>query len=441
MTLDLPPGPRGVKAYGFLGGGSPRKAFAFLERTAKEYGPVAMFHVFRHAICLVNDADLIRRVLVTDQHQYVRDTGATLLRELLGDGLLTRDDPSHLERRRILQPAFHRTQVAAYAELMAGEAERLSAAWNPEQLLDIGAEMRRVTLSIVGSALFGVDFGSDVERIAGILGRAVRRAARLSVPVILFEPLLLTWRKRRPDASSVFFAKERRALHRIIDPILRDRRARPGQDLLSLMLEAEGLNDDDVRNEALTMILAGHETTASALTWCFYLIARHPSVQERLRSEAGALGERSLTLEDLPSLRYTSMVFRETLRLYPPALAFGRRPVADVELGGYRIPAGTSVLVSPYITQRNSRYFARPDEFVPERWETANPEKFAWFPFGGGSKMCIGEAFANLEGVLVLATLIRNWEFASVSADAVKIAPGITLGPDRKVMMRVRRRI
>lgn len=438
MERDLPPGPRGLQAYGFLGGGSPRKAFAFLERTAHRYGPVSMFRILRQTICLVDDAELIRRILVTDQHQFVRDTGATLLRELLGNGLLTSDEPAHLERRRVLQPAFHRTQVAGYADLMTTEAERLSAGWRPEQVLEIGAEMRRVTLSIVGAALFGISFGRNVEPIAEILGRAIRRSARLSLLVVLFEALLLAWRRRRPNAPSLFFAKERRELQRIIDPVIHDRQTHPGADLLSLMLAAGGLTEADVRNEAMTMILAGHETTASALTWCFYLIAQHPHIQSKLQSEISSIGKRPLTLSDLPALRYTSMVFRETLRLYPPALAFGRRPLTDIELGGYRIPAGTSVLVSPYITHRNPRYYERPDQFLPERWDTAAIPKFAWFPFGGGSKMCIGEAFANLEGVLVLATLLRDWEFLSLSEDPVKIDPGITLGPDRKVMLRIR---
>src|SRR4051812_19022886 len=189
MTSNLPPGPRGLKAYGFLGGGSAAKAFAFLERTAKEYGPVSMFQVLGQRICLVDDAEIIRQILVTEQHRFIRDTGATLLRELVGDGLLTSDEPLHVERRRILQPAFHRAQIASYAQLMVAESERLSEGWQDGQELDIGVEMRRVTLSIVGSALFGVDFGSDVERIADILRRAVRRSARLSLLVVLFEPL------------------------------------------------------------------------------------------------------------------------------------------------------------------------------------------------------------------------------------------------------------
>ncbi len=439
MTRELPPGPSRLKAFGFLGRGSPRKAFAFLERTAHEYGPVSMFRIFHHSICLVVDPELIRRILVTDQRQYVRDTGATLLRELLGDVLLTREDPSHLERRRVLQPAFHRTQVAGYAELMAAEAERSCAAWQPGQVLDIGVEMRRVTLSIVGAALFGIDFGPDVERIAEILRRSVKRSARLSLLVVLFEPLLLAWRRRRPHASSLFFNKERAELIRIIDPILKAHQTRPGRDLLTLLLEAGGLSEEDVKNEVMTMILAGHETTASALTWCFYLLTKHPDVQGRVRAEVDGIGPEPLTLDNLPSLRYTSMVFRETLRLYPPALAFGRRPLKDVELAGFRIPSGTSVLMSPYITHRNPRYYDQPDQFLPGRWETADIPKFAWFPFGGGSKMCIGEAFANMEGVLVLATLVKHWEFSGVNHDAVEISPGITLGPDRKVMVTIRR--
>jgi cytochrome P450 len=440
MTSNLPPGPRGLKAYGFLGGGSAARAFAFLERTTQEHGPVSMFRILNQRICLVNDAELIKQILVTEQHKFTRDTGATLLRELVGEGLLTSEEPFHLERRRILQPAFHRAQLAGYAQLMVAESERLPERWKDGQVLDIGAEMRRVTLAIVGSALFGVDFGRDVKRIAEILRKAVRRSARLSLLTILLEPLLLAYRRRRPNAASVLFARERAELQEIIDPILRDHRTCPGRDLMSLMLDAGGLSEDEVRNETITMVLAGHETSAAALTWCFYLITTHAHVQERLRAEITRFSERPPTLDDLPALTYTSMVFRETLRLYPPALAFGRRPIADIELGGYHVPARTSVLVSPYITQRNRRYFTNADQFLPERWQSMSVPKFAYFPFGGGSKMCIGESFANLEGVLVLASLLRRWDFVCENAGQVNILPGITLGPDRNVLIRVRSR-
>jgi cytochrome P450 len=166
------------------------------------------------------------------------------------------------------------------------------------------------------------------------------------------------------------------------------------------------------------------------------LIAKHPEVERLLHEEIDGIERRELTLDDVPRLTYTSMVFREALRLYPPALAFGRRPIEPVELGGYVIPARTSIILSPYITQRNPHYFEDPDDFRPDRWRTINPPKFAWFPFGGGAKMCIGDSFAMLEGVLVLATLARRWSLRSEDPGTVGIQPGITLGPDQMIRMK-----
>jgi cytochrome P450 len=438
----LPPGPRGLEAYGFLGRGSTARAFAFLERTAKKYGPISSFRLFHQRICLIDDAELIKQVLVTEQQRFTRDTGATLLRELLGEGLLTSEEPLHLERRRVLQPAFHRAQVAKYADLMVSESQMMSLRWRDGEVLDMGGEMRRITLSIVGSALFGTNFGDDLPRIADILHGAVRRSARLSLLLVFLERWLARYRSRRPQGRSLFFARERAALQAIMDPILAHRRARPNGDLMSLMLSyaRDGetpLTETDIRNETVTIVLAGHETTAMALTWAWHLIATHPAVQSRLYEEIDAvLSDRPAGLDDVPRLAYTSMVFQEALRLYPPALPFGRRPKEDMELGGYFVPKGTSVLVSPYITQRNERYFDQPAEFLPERWKNPPAHKFAYFPFGGGSKMCIGEAFAKLEGVLVLASLLRRWTFQCEGPATISIAPGITLGPDRKVLMR-----
>ncbi|MGH9585190.1 MAG: cytochrome P450, partial [Bryobacteraceae bacterium] len=199
---------------------------------------------------------------------------------------------------------------------------------------------------------------------------------------------------------------------------------------------------EDIRNEVVTFMLAGHETTASALTWAWYLIAQHPGVEEKLQAEADAmLGDREPSIDDLARLSYASMVFQEALRLYPPALAFARRPKQAVQLGGYTIPPGVSVFISPYVTQRNPRYFDRPECFEPERWQTIAPPKFAYFPFGGGAKMCIGEPFAKAEGVIVLAMLARRWRLASLDHSQVGLAPGMLLNPNRPILMRALERI
>ena len=423
----LPRGPRGLSAYRFLGWGSSARALGFLQDTARTYGPISSLRVFNQRLVLVDDAELIEQVLVTDQHKFVRDRGAVLLRELVGDGLLTSDEPRHRERRRVIQPAFHRAQIASYAEAMAKEADECVGEWHAGDRLNIGAEMRRLTLKIVGRALFGVDFTESVARVAELLERAFRRSALIAVLLPIFAPALVRYRKLRPKARSVFYARERAELEQIIQPILECRRHRSGADVVSLLLEY-GLTGEDIYNELVTLVLAGHETTATALTWAWRLISQHPEVERRLHEEA----ERGES-----GLEYISMVFNEVLRLYPPVPAFGRRPVEPVELGGYTIPAGASVIVSPYITQRNERYFEHPEEFQPERWRGLQPPKLAYFPFGAGAKMCIGDSFAKLEGITVLAAIARRWRLRLTDTSPMEVRPGITLAPARKIWLEV----
>jgi cytochrome P450 len=281
-----------------------------------------------------------------------------------------------------------------------------------------------------------------------VLQRAIRRAAKISLLLPVLEPWLVRYRRARPKARSLFFHSERQELERIIQPILARRQSERAHDVLSLLLEYSNdpdhpLSEDDIRNEVVTLVLAGHETTATALTWAWYLIAKHPEVEERLHDEADSvLQGRPATLDDLPRLPYTAMVFAEALRLYPPALAFGRRPIRDVQLGGYDVPARTSVIVSPYLTHRNPRYFERAEAFLPDRWSAgATFPKFAYFPFGGGAKMCIGDAFAKMEGVLVLATIAKHWRLSCDPEATVGVKPGITLGPDRIIWMTPHSRI
>jgi cytochrome P450 len=439
--VKTPPGPRGCEVLGFFGVGSVTATIEFFERAARRYGPITSFRILNRRIYLIDDADLIKEILVTQQHDFARDRGATLLRELVGDGMITREEPLHRERRRVLQPAFHRDQIAAYAQIMSAETAYFRERLAPNGLIDLRKEMRRLTLSIAGTALFGADFRSSANQVAGVLQRVLARSRWLAPVATFTEFIPLLYRRFFPHGPSLFFPRERTELEQIIAPIIQQRRAAAGKDVLSLLLAYRAGNDDpftveDIRNEVVTFMLAGHETTASALTWAWYLIAQHPAVEEKLHAEADAvLGDREATIDDLVRLPYTSMVFQEAMRLYPPALAFARRPKQPVELGGYTIPPGVSVFVSPYVTQRNPRYFDQPERFDPERWRTISPPKFAYFPFGGGAKMCIGEPFAKAEGVIVLAMLARRWRLASVDNSAVGPAPGMLLNPNRPILM------
>ncbi len=414
----------------------------FFENTARRYGPISSFRLLHKRIYLLDDAELVQELLVTRQHEFVRDTGATIVRELVGDGLVTREEPLHRERRRILQPAFHRDQIASYAAVMTEECKRLSSEWEQAESFDIRREMRRLTLAIVGGTLFGTDFRDSAEQIAGVLQGVARKGTWLAPAITFIEPLVLAYRRTIPHGRSLFFPRERAELERIVAPVIAKRRGSGKRDVLSLILNQrqEGdapLSDEDVQNEVVTFVLAGHETTAVALTWTWYLLAQHGRVAARLHAELDeVLGGRTPQLDDVPRLSYTANVFKEAMRLYPPALLFARRPKTDVDFGGYRIARGQSIFVSPYITQRNPNYFERPESFEPERWENGSIPKFAYFPFGGGAKICIGEPFARLEGVLALATLAQKWTLRRDTDAPIGIGNGAVLNPDQAIIMR-----
>lgn len=443
--MKYPAGPRGREVLGFFGTGGTAGTLAFLERTARRYGPISSFRILHKRLYLVDDAELIKDILVTRQHSFERDSGAHLLRELIGDGLLTREEPLHRERRRMLQPAFHHEQIASYAQIMVNEASCLSNDWTDGAIVDIRKEMRRLTLEIVGATMFGVDFRESADAVASVLQGVARRSRWLAPLFTLIEPMVVAYRRTFPSGPSLFFRHERAELERVIAPIIRKRSGARGKDMLTLLLnqrdETGSLSEEDTKSEIVTFVLAGHETTATALTWTWYLLASHPDVEGRLRRELiSVLGDRKPALEDIPRLPYTGMVFQEALRLYPPALAFARRTKISLDLAGYQIAKGASIFLSPFITQRNEKYFKCPDKFEPERWAVEAPPKFAYFPFGGGAKMCIGEPFAKLEGLLALAALARNWRLENVGTTTAEIGGGFLLNPDRPLLMRLTRR-
>jgi cytochrome P450 len=427
--MQFPPGPRGTEVFGFL-----RRPLPFLKETARRFGPLSSFRILNQRIYLIDRPEWIQDILVTRQHLFIRDTGATLLRELVGDGLLTRDEPAHKERRRVLQPAFHKAQVASYAELMVAETVRLAESWQPDATLDIAAEMKRVTLAIVGASLLGSDFTGSADRIAEVLRRVLNRSRWIAPGLALLEPLARAYRRAFPRGPSLFFGSERAELESILAPVIEQRRRAEGADILSLLMR--DLDDEDAANEIVTMVLAGHETTAIALAWAWYLLDRNPDAAARMHEEIDrVLQGRNATLADLRSLPYTANVFSETLRLYPPAPAFGRRPTETVEIGGYRIPPGSSIFVSPYVTQSNEEWFPHPGRFDPDRWNDLSIPKFAYFPFGGGAKVCIGESFARMEGVLVLATLAQRRRFRRIGSGDIGVDIAATLRPAQPILM------
>lgn len=388
----------------------------------------------REATYLVSHPELIREVLVTNQRNFKKGRALERARLLLGDGLLTAEGDVHRRQRRMIQPEFHRQHINRYGEAMVALTARRTARWTDGQHVDIHEEMAALTLAIAGSTLFGAEVEHESAEIAEALDETFTTFMRTFY--LPFGDTLL----RLPLPSSRRFWRSTDRLLASVDRLIAERRATPGDqaDLLSLLLRVRdtegdglGLTDQQVKDEVLTFFLAGHETTANALAWSWWLLATHPDVADRVAAEAAALGTRPLTADDFVSLPVARMVLAEAMRLYPPAWAVARRSLGPCEIGGYAIPADALVVMSQWVVHRDARWWPDPDQFIPDRWRDPDPDrpKFAYFPFGGGARMCIGEHFAWLEGVLVLASIARDWRMSVAPGASVTTHATITLRP------------
>jgi cytochrome P450 len=406
----------------------------FVTWMARRHGPVARVGLGsgRFQVFFVSCPDLIRQVLVTEADAFVKDRGLDATRPLLGNGLLTSEGEFHLRQRRLAQPAFHRQRIPGYAETMVGCTLERASAWRHLQRVDLAQEMMSLTLDVVARTLFGADIGQDMGALSEALNYCT---AQFTAPRIAFLPIL----HRLPLPSTLRFRAYASQLKATIDAIIQGRRGNPKGDrgdLLSMLLaaqEQETMTDLQLRDECLTLFLAGHETTANALTWTLYLLDQHPNVAERLRAELDeVVGKRAVSLDDVPKLELADKVVRESWRLYPPAWTLGRRAIRRVQLGGFVIPEGATVVTSQWVMHRSPTYFPEPERFRPERWTSefiASLPRFAYFPFGGGTRICIAEAFARTETILVLATLLRDWSFRCQPGRPVVPQPHITLRP------------
>jgi cytochrome P450 len=415
-----------------------RDPLALLKGLARDYGDVARFRAGPHSVYLLSHPDYVRDVLVTNNARFKKGRALQRAKRLLGEGLLTSEGEFHRRQRRLAQPAFHRQRVAAYGRVMVEYAERASARWRDGEELDISEEMMRLTLAAVGKTLFDAEVESDADEVGSALTEVMNLFGYLMLPFSeLLEKLPLPPRRR--------FLRARARLDAVIYRIIEERRreGRDRGDLLSTLLDAvdeegdrTGMTNEQLRDEVMTIFLAGHETTANALTWAWYLLAQNPEAEARLHAELDEVlaGGRAPEPEDVPALPYTEMVVAETMRLYPPAWALGRLALEDHEVGGYLIPRGSLVLVSQYVVQRDPRFWPDPERFDPERWtpeaKGARPQ-FAYFPFGGGPRRCVGEGFAWTEAVLMLAALARRWRARVVPGRAVETQPRITLRPGK----------
>jgi cytochrome P450 len=439
-AIFRPPGPKGrhFLRSPLLGGDG---ALVNLPRMAGRYGDVVFWQFLHVSTYFFAHPDQIESVLVTQYRSFTKGIGTRANPELFGNGLLTSEGEFWLRQRRLSQPAFHRTRIAAYADIMAREAERRLAGWHDGEVLDIHREMMETTLAIATRALFGVDLGLQMPVVADALDAFIRQNAGISVWQLFLK--LPTPRRRR-------FLRGVRALDEIVYGIIRERRASGvGDDLLSDLLRAQDedggvMTDQQLRDEVMTMLLAGHETTALALSWAWFLLATHPEAQAKVHDEADrVLCGRRPAAADVSQLMYANNVIREAMRLYPPAWVITRRAAEQVEIGGYVVPAGSNIIVSPWVTHRDARFFPNPEAFDPDRWcgdqEQAIP-KFAYFPFGGGPRMCIGNNFALMEAAILLAAVAHCFQIGLAAGQTVEPLPSITLRPKNGVPARLRRR-
>jgi len=441
----------------FPAGPSARYPFQFLVEVARNplammiainraHGDLAHYKIGPQHLYFFNDPDLIRDVLVTHQKNFHKSRGLERARRLLGNGLLTSEDEFHLRQRRLAQPAFHRQRIAAYATTMSDYAERTRSGWTDGRTVDMHAEMMRLTLGVVAKTLFDADVDSEAGEIAHAMTTAFESFNYAMLPFTEYLEKLPIPAVRRFNAA-------RDRLDQTIYRMIRERRS-TGEDrgdLLSMLLLAQdtegdgtGMSDMQLRDEALTIFLAGHETTANALTWTWYLLSQHAEAETRLHAEIDSvLAGRLPTFDDLPQMPYTRMVLAESMRLYPPAWAIGRRAINPFDANGYTVPRGSVILMSQYIMHRDARFFPEPERFDPDRWTPAaqaERPKFSYFPFGGGARVCIGEQFAWMEGILLLATLAQQWRMHLVPEQVIDLQPLITLRPKYGMRMTLTRR-
>ena len=408
-------------------------ALAYFLRVAKQ-GDLPVFDLGPSQAVLVNHPDLIRQVLVDDAPKYWKAAMTKrLLGKGIGNGLLVSDGDYWRRQRRLVQPAFHAKRIEAYADIMVAQTERMIEAWRPGLEIDADDAMMRLTLGIVAKTLFDTDLAGDIEQIAQAVGVAQDLMAK-AFRSFIRPPDWLPTRDNRRAREAV------RTLRTIGLRFVRERRA-SGEDkgdllsMLALSTDEDGsrMTDEQACDEALTLLVAGHETTANALCWCWVLLDQNPAAAEALRAElAAVLGDRPPAFADLAHLPYLDAVIKETLRLYPVAWLFSRQPVEPVSIGGRAFPIGTRVMISPWVMHRDPRWFEEPEAFRPERWldglEKRLP-RFAYIPFGGGPRICIGNSFALMEARLVAATIARRFRLAVAPGQRIATLPQITVQP------------
>jgi cytochrome P450 len=470
-TIEYPPGPsyrmRPFKlAREFLH--DPIKT---LQTISFKYGDISYFKLGRQHVYLINNPDYIEKVLVYDHGNFTKGRRLQIAKALLGEGLVTSEGDLHNRQRRIIQPIFHPKQISTYGKVMTDYAASLNQKWKNEGTVDILKEMMHLTLSIICKSVLNYDVESETEEIDRALAICRKYSKRLRNPlgqVLNKIPVL-------PNVKGAIQARKR--LDRLVYSLIKERKeglesnVKDYNDLLTRLLQAQDstqsgpkdnitddttvgsatgtaslkMSDKQVRDEVMTIFIAGHETTANALTWTFYLLSQNREIEKKLVEELESVFDidDTPTVEDIPKLKFTEKVLRESMRLYPPAWSLARYVDKDYTLGKYTIPAGSTIMMSQYVIHRDPRYYNEPEQFNPDRWSLeakSSLPRFSYFPFGGGIRACIGESFAWMEGILLIATISRRWKMHLIPGHRVELDPGITLRAKYGIKMKLERR-
>ena len=422
----------------------PANPIHLFQHLAEEYGDIAHYKIGWNHIVFLNHPDYIREVLVVQNDNFIKERTVRRTKMLLGEGMITSEGSQHRTRRQVAQPAFHRQRIPEYALTMVEEAARVRDGWRHGEQRDIAIDMMHLTLNVVAQTLFATDLRGEVDELAD----AINRIMGLYNFLVMLPAAEWLVHVRPPGLAA--FVRARKRIDAVVYRMIAAHRQRSshGSSLLDLMLAASpdysAASEQTLRDQVITIFLAGYETVANALSWTWYQLSQNPECEQRLHHELDReLQGRLPNYDDVPRLRYAEMVLAESMRLYPPAWAMGRKARADFRLGEFLLPAKTTVLMSQFITHRDARFFPNPLRFDPERFTPeakARRTKLTYFPFGAGVRQCIGESFAWMEGVLLLAALAQKWKLRLVPGHPVEPEPLITLRPKFGMRMQLEAR-
>jgi len=450
-VIEYPPGPTYILPYRLI-----RKflhdPLKLLTEISLTYGDIAHFKFGSQNVYFLNNPDYIEDVLVTNYKNFIKSRGLQVSKRLLGNGLVTSEGEYHDLQRHLIQPTFYPKRIKSYSDMMIKQANDMCNSWHDGAILDIHKEMTKLTLAIICKTVLGYDIDPENDEVGDALLTCMKYFNRLLMPFgeliekIPLLPINKGFQKAKKDLDSIVYRmikEHRKILDKGDDKESHD-------DLLLTLLQAQDeeagigrMTDEQLRDEVMTIFLAGHETTANALTWTYYLLSENPLIETRLQEELYSIFGNSrtpITIDDVPKLQYTEKLLTESMRLFPPAWALGRQAIDDYKVGGYSVPKGSIILMSQYVMHRDPRYFPEPDRFYPDRWTEEFKKqlpRFSYFPFGGGIRGCIGEPFAWLEGILLIATICRQWKLKHVPSHKVELKPLITLRPKYGMQMKI----